>query len=397
MLPESAKKPGDRLALLYHLSQTFNSSLDLDEVLNLVMDEVIAATRAERGFVMLKEDNQEETLTFRVARGLDQQTIYDPQFQISRSIVERVAKEGKAVLTSDAQTDERFNLRQSVMILGLRSILCVPLNIKDRTLGVVYVDNRLQAGIFTKEDLDLLNSIASSAAVAIENARLYQVAVEKGRMEREMQVARRVQSGLLPKRLPEAVGWDFATYWQPARMVGGDYYDFIPGLEGRLGLLIADVTDKGMPAALFMAFTRSVVRTSLYQVAHPGLGMERANQIICEDSDDALFVSLFYSLLDPQTGKLIYVNAAHHPPLFFQKASARLDYLPATGLPLGLDSDSTYQEKSIQLEAGDFVVLYTDGVLDASNRDEQEFGMEALEGICSECALGLCCRDCLSH
>jgi phosphoserine phosphatase RsbU/P len=292
------------------------------------------------------------------------------------------------VLTSDAQTDERFNLRQSVMILGLRSILCVPLNIKDRTLGVVYVDNRLQAGIFTKDDLDLLNSIASSAAIAIENARLYQVAVEKGRMEREMQVARRVQAGLLPKALPEAPGWDFATYWQPARMVGGDYYDFIPGLDGRLGLLIADVTDKGMPAALFMAFTRSVVRTSLYHIEHPGLGMQRANQIICEDSDDALFVSLFYCQLNPQTGEVVYVNAAHHPPLYYQKAEQRLDFLPATGLPLGLDTDSTFEEKSIRLQAGDFLVLYTDGVLDASRRDATEFGMEALKDSVLEAAPG---------
>lgn len=379
MNPESGRKTGDRLALLYQLSQTFNSSLDLDEVLNRVMDEVIAATRAERGFVMLKEDNPQETLTFRVARGLEQQTIDDPQFQISRSIVERVAREGRAVLTSDAQTDERFNLRQSVMILGLRSILCVPLNIKDRTLGVVYVDNRLQAGIFTKDDLDLLSSIASSAAIAIENARLYQVAVEKGRMEREMQVARRVQSALLPKSLPQVPGWDFAAYWQPARMVGGDYYDFIPGAEGSLGLLIADVTDKGMPAALFMAFTRSVVRTSLYQVDQPGLGMQRANQIICEDSDDALFVSLFYCLLDPATGKLIYVNAAHHPPLFYQNSTQRLDFLPATGLPLGMETDSTFAEKTIQLQQDDFLVLYTDGVLDASRLDEQEFGMAGLK------------------
>ena len=168
----SSQLSSDRLALLYRLSHTFNSSLDLDEVLNRVMDEVIAATRAERGFVMLRE--ADEGLVFRVARGMDQETIEDPQFQVSRSVVERVAHEGRAILTSDAQSDDRFSMRQSVMMLGLRSILCVPLQIKDQILGVVYVDNRLQAGIFTQDHRDLLTAIASSAAIAIENARLYQ-------------------------------------------------------------------------------------------------------------------------------------------------------------------------------------------------------------------------------
>jgi phosphoserine phosphatase RsbU/P len=378
MSMDAGAKPGDRLALLYQLSQTFNSSLDLDEVLNRVMDEVITATRAERGFVMLKDEPGSE-LAFRVARGMEQQIIDDPQFQISRSIVERVAREGRAVLTSDAQTDERFNLRQSVMILGLRSILCVPLNLKDRTLGVVYVDNRLQAGIFTQGDLDLLAAIASSAAVAIENARLYQVAVEKGRMEQEMQVARRVQFGLLPKRLPEVEGWEFAAYWQPARMVGGDYYDYIPAAEGRLGLLIADVTDKGMPAALFMAFTRSVVRTSMALVAKPAEGICRANRIICEDAEDALFVSLFYAQLDPVRGELCWVNAGHHPPLLCHQNDSRVEHLSPTGLPLGMESEAIFEERITALENGDFVVLYTDGILDASRLDGQEFGMERLK------------------
>jgi GAF domain-containing protein len=169
---------------------------DLDEVLNKVMDEVITATRAERGFVMLYDAG--EQLAFQVARGLDQRTIEDPRFQVSRSIIEKVAREGKPILTSDAQSDNRFSMRESVVILGLRSILCVPLKSKEAVLGIVYVDNRLQACIFTQADLELLTAIAASASAAIENARLYQVAVEKGRMERELQMARRVQTSLLP-------------------------------------------------------------------------------------------------------------------------------------------------------------------------------------------------------
>jgi sigma-B regulation protein RsbU (phosphoserine phosphatase) len=313
MTSNPSQPPGDRLALLYRLSHTFNSSLDLDEVLNRVMDEVIAVTRAERGFVMLHE--ADGSPVFRVARGMDQSTIDDPQFQISRSVVERVADEGQSVLTSDAQRDDRFSMRESVRNLGLRSILCVPLRVKDKVLGVVYVDNRLQVGIFIQADLELLTSIASSAAIAIENARLYQVAVEKGRMVRELQMAYEVQAGLLPRETPQIPGWELAARWQPAREVAGDYYDFISLDGGQLGLVIADVSDKGMPAALFMALTRSTVRASIGRASSPADGIAHANRLICADSTGGMFVTLFYALLNPTTGEFTYVNAGHNPPL----------------------------------------------------------------------------------
>src|SRR5512137_227685 len=170
----------DRLALLYRISQDFNSSLDLNEVLNRVIDEVIAAVRAERGFLMLRDATGQ--LHFRVARGIDRHTIEQPQFQVSRSVIKRVAEEGRSLLTSNAQADAALKAQQSVMILGLSSILCVPLQIKGALLGVIYVDNRVQSGIFQPADLELLNAIASNAATAIENARLYQVAVKQGRL-----------------------------------------------------------------------------------------------------------------------------------------------------------------------------------------------------------------------
>ena len=161
----------DRLALLYRVSQTFNLSLDLDQVLTCVMDEVIAATRAERGFLMLTEANGK--LVFRAARALDRETIEAPEFQISRGLVERVAREGQPLLTSDAQNDTWLSTRPSVAGLLLRSILCVPLQSKSATIGVIYVDNRVQAGIFTQDDLELLSALGHQAAFAIENARLF--------------------------------------------------------------------------------------------------------------------------------------------------------------------------------------------------------------------------------
>jgi sigma-B regulation protein RsbU (phosphoserine phosphatase) len=368
----------DRLTLLYHLSQTFNSSLDLDEVLNRVMDEIIAAVGAERGFVMLREDDG--GLVFRAARGIEQKTIDEPQFHISRSVVEEVAREGQPLLASDAQRDSRFSSSQSVRGLRLRSILCAPLKIKDRISGVVYVDNQLRAGIFAEADLELISAIASSAAIAIENARLYQVAIEKGRLERELQVAREVQSSLLPRETPDVAGWDFAARWKPARQVSGDFYDFVP-VGQRLGIVIADVSDKGMPAALFMALSRSIIRASVTSTRSPAEDIDQANRLICADSTDSMFVTLFYTQLDPETGELVYVNAGHNPPLLYRANQDELIELTRTGMPLGLFEVVDFEQRAVQLDPADFILLYTDGVSEAMDAHNRQFGEERLRRI----------------
>jgi sigma-B regulation protein RsbU (phosphoserine phosphatase) len=378
-----SRQTAERLALLYELSQAFNSSLDLDEVLNRVIDEVIVALRAERGFVMLFDDNGQ--LSFRVARGMDQHIIHDPVFQVSLSVVEGVARQGQPVLTGDAQLDPRFNMRQSVRLLGLRSILCVPLRYRERILGTIYVDNRIQAGLFGQADLDLLNAIAYSAATAIENARLYRVAVEKGRLEREIQMARQVQASLLPTQVPQIPGWEFVARWLPARQVAGDYYDFIEAADGNLGMVVADVSDKGMPAALFMALTRSFVRASVDASLPPRDGMLRANRLICADSESGMFVTLFYALLEAERNALTYINAGHNPPLYFQMGKrpgqGALSRLGRTGMALGVDDGAVYDQRTLALNPGDFVVMYTDGVTDAFNPQGESFGMDRLESL----------------
>jgi serine phosphatase RsbU (regulator of sigma subunit) len=372
MVANSPELPSDRFAILYRLSQEFNSSLDLDEVLNRVLDEVIQATNAERGFVTLREADGE--LVFRIARGLEKTNIDEPQFQISRSVVEEVAQKGQPVLTSNAQQDERFSSRKSVVNLGLRSIICAPLKVKDAVTGVIYLDNRIQTGIFTEEDLELLGAIAASAAIAIENARLYQDAVEKGRMERELQMAYRVQSSLIPEGTPELSGWEFAALWQPAHEVAGDYYDFIPGTKDHMGFVIADVTDKGMPAALFMALTRSVVRACLDQAVSPAEALTKANRLICADSTTSMPVTLFYGLLNPDIGSLTYVNAGHNPPIHYQANQDQFVKLTRTGMFMGFDDKATYDQSVQVIGPGDYLVFYTDGVTDAINAEKQLFG-----------------------
>jgi len=563
-LPESSSLSSDRLALLCRLSQEFNTSLDPDLVLERVMDEVITATQAERGFLVLLEEAGEggdllpndKRLTVKIARGLDRQTIDSPDFKVSRSIIEQVARTGQPVLTSDAQSDQRFQHKESVIAFHLRSILCSPLLVKGSQIGVIYVDNRIQASIFRPEDLVLLNAIAanaaialenarlyleaqlqvqslqllhkissdltsnldlqqvltisirgvqelveataasiltlegdelvfqvalgekadsikpfripkdkglagwvvqhmepvivndaqhdsrfytvtdrqtgfltlnlaavpliigeraigvievfnrpegfkqddldllmtfaSTAAIAIENARLYQVAIEIGRMEHELQMARRVQNTLIPRETPHIPGWDFSTCWLPAREVGGDYIDFVP-LEanpyasGQVGFVIGDVTDKGMPAALFMTLTRSTLRASLSVAVSPVEGIHHANRLVCADSPDSMFVTLFYGQFDPATGSLTYVNAGHMPPYWVRANAkpglAQVSSLTRTGIPIGIEPDLPYEQGQVRLETGDFVVCYTDGVTDAVNGDNESFGMDRLEKL----------------
>lgn len=375
----------DRFAMLYRLAQTFNSSLDLNEVLNRVMDEVIAAIQAERGFVMLAEPEGE--LAFKVARGMDQTTIEGPEFQISRGVVASVAREGRPMLASDAQVDERISMHTSVMNLGLRSILCVPLQVKDDTIGVIYADNRLKAGIFTQDDLEMLSAIASSAAIAIDNARLYQIAVEKGLLEHELQVAHKVQASLLPQSAPQIPGWEFAVRWLPAKEVAGDYYDFIPLGSGNIGLVMADVMGKGMPAALYMAFTRTVVRASQDGLVPAEEGIARANRLICADSTFGFFVTLFYAQLDPNTGEFTCVNAGHNPPLLVRQEAesgqkegeGQLTWLTFRGMPLGIDPQATYEQHTVNLEAGDLILFYTDGVTEAINAQGVRYETDRLE------------------
>ncbi len=365
----------DRLSLVYEISQTFNSSLDIEEVLDKVIDGVITATNAERGFVMLREEDG--SLVFKTARGIDQTTIEKPEFEISRSVVAKVAESGEALLCSDAQSDLSSSI--SVVNLNLRSILCTPLIHKDNTLGVVYVDNRIQKNIFGQDDLNLLNSIASNAAIAIENARLYQVAIEKGRMEKELQVANKVQSSLIPQEVPDIPGWEFAAYWVPAREVAGDFYDFIYRKNNHTGMVIADVVDKGMAAALFMAYSRSVLRANFSQDSSPKKAITDTNHTIATDSAYGMFLTLTYLEVAQDSNELTYVNAGHNPPLLFHKRKNKPTPLTRTGMLIGVDETAAYEQELLQLETGDFIVFFTDGVTEAINAMDEEYGDERLQ------------------
>lgn len=214
-------------------------------------------------------------------------------------------------------------------------------------------------------------------------AQLYQASRDAERMTRELELASQVQSGFLPQTAPSLPGWDFAAGWQPARELSGDFYDFI-FLDPALGLVIADVADKGMPAALFMALTRSVLRSSVSASRAPERSVAQANRLLAADAADGMFVTLFYGQLEPETGELRYVNAGHNPPLLFRAASQELTSLTRTGIVLGWDPEASFDSGTLNLDPEDVVLFYTDGVTEAVGTKGEAFGEARLEAFLLE-------------
>ncbi len=360
----------EHLLTLFDITRTMISSLDFDEVLNTVMDSVMQVTRAQRGFLMIADEAGQ--LQVRVARNIDGGKLAD-EASYSTTIVNQVVSTREPLLTNNAQYDDRYKAGQSIIMRGLRAILCAPMLAKGRVIGVVYVDSSLKHGMFSESDLQLLRLVAGQAGVAIENARLYRVAVEKGRLDRELQMAREIQESLLPRKLPALHGYQVAARWRSAREVAGDFYDVFRLADGRMGLVIADVSDKGAPAALFMAATRSMIRSHAFAGLTPLETLARTNDQTVEDAENGMFVTTFYSVYETG-GASVHVNAGHNPPLLYRHAEGQVHVMPRGGLAIGWFSNNPMQPVELQLSPGDVMVYYTDGLTEAENESGDYFG-----------------------
>jgi serine phosphatase RsbU (regulator of sigma subunit)/anti-sigma regulatory factor (Ser/Thr protein kinase) len=271
--------------------------------------------------------------------------------------------------------------------------LAIPLVSQGELIGLLNLGQRLSQQEYSTDDKRLLNTLATQAAPAVRVAQLVREqqaqARERERIEQELRIARLIQQTLLPKDLPQMPGWHLEAYYQPARAVGGDFYDFIQFEDGRLGLVIGDVTDKGVPAALVMATTRSILRTAAQNGDSPGTVLERANNLLCPDIPSKMFVTCQYAILDPNTGHLQYANAGHDLP--YQRHDGSVAELRATGMPLGLLPGMHYEEKETILEPGESLLLYSDGLVEAHNPEREMFGfprlMELLAGDIGEVPL----------
>jgi len=249
----------------------------------------------------------------------------------------------------------------------------VPLFKQNVVIGVLELIDRLDGQPFRQSDVDRLTPFAAQAVVAMETARLHQADLAKQRMERELQLGHTMQSSLIPAAVPSIEGWEFAAWWQPAREVSGDYYDFVQ-LGDRVGLVVADVADKGVHAALFMALTRSTVRASLTALPTPAAGINAANRLISQDATGGMFVTLCYAQFHPGSFEVTYVNAGHNPPLWVRSAQHEIVELEPTGIFLGFDSGMPIEDKTVRCASGDIFVFFTDGVTEAMNPARLQYG-----------------------
>lgn len=364
----------EHLLTLYTITRQMNSSLDFDEALNNVMDSVMHVTKAHRGFLMIADPETDE-LRVLVVKGLDGATLEQEGY--STTIVNQVVQTRETLLTNNAQFDTRFQAGQSIIMRGLRAILCAPMMVQNRLVGVVYVDTSMRTGNFSQSDRDLLSAVAGQAGIALENARLYTVAVEKGRMERELQMASEIQQSLLPHAMPQVSGYQVSARWHAAREVAGDFYDAFALGDDRFGVVVADVSDKGAPAALFMAVARTMIRSHSHAGLNPIDTISRTNDLILEDAESGMFVTVYHSHYYAG-GFSTHVNAGHNPPLLYRPKANSYEFMPRGGRAVGWFPNNPLQEIQLQLEPGDILVYYTDGLTEGENAKGEFYGEKRL-------------------
>lgn len=363
------------------VSGLINSSLELDQVLENIMTTSRSILKADACSLMLVEEKSDE-LVFEVAQGpVADKLKGDMRISRGQGIAGSVFESGESLLIENAYEDPRFN-REFDQRTGYRtrSILCVPLKIKDRVIGVSQVINKLDGTDFNEEDRETLTLLCANAAVAVENARLHQKILHTRQIEQDMAFAKSVQLNFLPRAMPKLDGFDFCAHYKPAREIGGDFYDFIPLDGDRLGILIGDVSGKGVPAALFMARFTTDFHLLALREKDPEKLMHRINEIVCEQSCRGMFVTLLYMVFEKNSGEAFYMNAGHLPPVLWNSSTGKYAVLSRHGgPPLGIAPDRHYTPARLSLAPGTCVLLATDGLMEAQNGCGEFLGFEGIE------------------
>lgn len=371
---EKLKAEGLGKELLYKTSKVLASSLELSEVLDLIMNALQVLIPYDAAGVFIIDKKKQEVAEI-ATRGYDAALESDIRLQIGQGLIGWVAKTGEAVIVPDVSQDSRYvNAR-----LETRSEMVVPINSGSRTIGVFNLESS-EPDAFGEEDLKLLSDFAVQAALSIERAQLFSERVEKRRLEGELNIARQIQRSFFPKTLPQLKGFELYGANVSSERVGGDYYDFIPIVENQAGIAIADVSGKGIPAALIMAAFRASLKAEIRNNYAIKTIMSKVNSLMHESIEAGNYVTAFYGVLDSQNKILTFCNGGHNPPLVI-KADGGRKYLAEGGVALGIFADSTYKEKRYSLQPGDILIFYTDGVTEAKNEKTEEFGLARLEEL----------------
>ena len=378
--PDALIKAQQRLRAVLEISNAVQTQLDMDKLLNQIMDRLLGVfPQADRGFIMLKADETED-LVPRVARHRGREQA--EAITVSRSIIRKAMDNRVAILSADAMGDQRFSMALSVLNFRIRSMMCAPIVANDEALGIIHLDTTRQDRQFTPDDLDLLTMVTNQTAFAIANARLHRKLLLQERAERDLQLARQVQESFLPRHFPEVAGMQFCASYKPALEVGGDFYDFIP-LEGdKLAIVVGDVAGKGIPAALMMARMSSAVREFALTEDEPRRVVAQANDRMAAMDAEGSFITLIFALLDPRSRTLQMVNAGHPPPLVRKGSTGRVSEIQScANFPVGVMPGAEFEAESFLIEPGDVVCLYSDGITDAMNAQQDRYGNDRLKSV----------------
>ena len=370
--------PLAKLKALMEISVSLGRALALNEVLPKVLDSLLTIfPQADRGVIVLL-DVATGKLVPRAIKHRRPELV--DTVRISRTIVQGVMASKEAILSADASSDSRFKASESIVDFHIRSVMCAPLiDSEGEVSGVIQIDTSDQRNRFTREDLEVLASVACQAAIALENAELHETAVRDQRRSRELEVAHDVIRGFLPQSAPKIEGYEFFDFYEPANELGGDYYDYIPLPGKRLAVVVADVSGKGIPASLLMARLSADVRYCLASEPTPAEAVAQLNRVFMAAGWEDRFVTLLLAVLDPTLHKVTLVDAGHPPAYLGQngKVIQAIDEADSR-LPLGVMNDAEYTQISYDLMPGDRLALYTDGISEAMNEQHELYGFPRL-------------------
>ncbi len=376
----------DKLRMLLDITKKISRSLDLQEVLHLVMDTLDSLIPYDAAGIFLVDCDKgsvspgEEPCTFKAeaVRGYDVDELYDLHLKLGEGFLGSVALSGAPIISNDVRNDPVYvNARDRT-----RSEMVAPIISNDEVIGCFDLESD-QLNAYSNDDLEVLMLLASQVAIIIEKVMLHEQLIEKKRLQGQLEVARQVQLALLPPEDPALSGYDISAYNFPTEEVSGDYYDWVRIYEDQIGIVIADVSGKGVPAAILMAFLRASLRAASHIGYATHISMAKVNFLLWESIERNQFVTAIYGILDASNRTLSYSNGGHNPPLLI-KAGDEARFVDYGQQPLGMFRDTRYHEYHLILEPGDVLVLYTDGATEANSPTGEEFGRDRLVAAVKE-------------
>ncbi|HKK44931.1 MAG TPA: GAF domain-containing SpoIIE family protein phosphatase [Balneolaceae bacterium] len=364
----------NELRILNDIATTITSTQPVEVVIDQIVIRCIKYLGVQEGTISLLERENSDEQFHTMIRHVDS-SIERVPIKLDNRLKGWMLKNRKVLLSNDIHTDSRFHYLSDY---AFQSILCVPLLAKGNLIGYLAVFDKKDGLPFTDQDRRLLSIIGSQSAQVIENARLYEEEKALYSLQEEMRMARDIQLSLLPDRPPEIPGFQISATNIPAKFVGGDYYDFLSLTSNKLGFCVGDITGKGMPAAMLMANLQATLRSQVMIFEDCCTCLKGTNKQLYRNTESTKFATLFYGILNPESGMLEYANGGHDTPILFRDKNQDPEFLNSTGLLLGVMDNVEYEMESTTLETNDVLFLFTDGITEAMNPEQQEFGLDRL-------------------